>query len=168
MIEKQNISAKELHPKAGYTEAAISKYRTGKQFTPLDFFFELKKLNDISIDDFLSKKISRGDIRSQMPQSAVQQTEEALYPSSAKHILFTISTQAITKEEIRILQKNLFFMASFPFQKIKLLLISRTTATLQFLESRIALKQQDSRRQLINWRATRTLKNTFLLMKLRH
>lgn len=79
LLEAQNISAKELHQKTGYSEAAISKYRTGKQFPPLDFFFELKKLYDISIDDFLSKEISRGDIRTSTPQSILEQAEEASY-----------------------------------------------------------------------------------------
>ena len=44
LLETQNISAKELHLKTGYSEAAISKYRTGKQTPSLEFLLELKKL----------------------------------------------------------------------------------------------------------------------------
>lgn len=79
LLETKKISAKELHLQTGYSEAAISKYRTGKQTPSVEFLLELKKLYDISIDDFLSKNITKGDFYSQMPQSAVEQAEETLY-----------------------------------------------------------------------------------------
>lgn len=79
LLETQNISAKELSEKTIYSESAISKYRTGKQFPPLDFFYQLKTLFGISFDDFLFKEINRGDIRAQMPLSAVEQAEKVLY-----------------------------------------------------------------------------------------
>lgn len=79
LLETQNISAKELSEKTIYSESAISKYRTGKQFPPLDFFYQLKTLFGISFDDFLFKEINRGDIHAQMPLSAVEQAEKVLY-----------------------------------------------------------------------------------------
>jgi len=64
LLEAQDVSAKELHNITGYSEAAISKYRTGKQLPPINFLCELKKLYGISIDDFLYKEISKSSISS--------------------------------------------------------------------------------------------------------
>lgn len=79
LIETQGINQKILSEQTGYCEAAISKYFTGKQFPPLDFFFELKKRYSISIDDFLSKEISQNDISKPIFLSALEQEEDLLY-----------------------------------------------------------------------------------------
>lgn len=78
LLETQNISAKKLYEMTGYSESAISKYRAGTQFPPIDFFYQLKTLFGISFDDFLFKEITRGDIHAQMPLSAVEQAEKLL------------------------------------------------------------------------------------------
>ncbi len=57
LIKQHNLTQKELASKVGYCEAAICRYFRGNQFPPIDFLFKLKKLFDISIDDFISRKI---------------------------------------------------------------------------------------------------------------
>ena len=77
LIDTQEINQKILSEKTGYCEAAISKYVTAKQLPQLDFFFALKKLYNISIDDFLSKEIRPIDVPS--ISSTLEQEEELLY-----------------------------------------------------------------------------------------
>lgn len=79
LLETQNISAKELSEKIIYSESAISKYRNGKQFPPLDFLYQLKCLFGISLDDFLFKEIIHSDIHTQMTLNAIEQAEKTLY-----------------------------------------------------------------------------------------
>ena len=57
LITKHNLTQKELAHKVGYCEAAVCRYFRGTQFPPIDFLFKLKKLYNISIDDFISRKI---------------------------------------------------------------------------------------------------------------
>lgn len=79
LIETQGINQKILSEQTGYCEAAICKYVNAKQFPQLDFFFELKKLYDISIDDFLSKEITPNDMNKTISLSALEQEEDLLY-----------------------------------------------------------------------------------------
>lgn len=57
LIEQNGLTQKELAEKVGFCEAAVCRYFRGKLFPPIDFFFSLKKLYGISIDDFLSRKM---------------------------------------------------------------------------------------------------------------
>lgn len=57
LIDQHHMTQKELSEKVGYCEAAVSRYFRGLKFPPIDFLFKLKKLYDISIDDFISRKI---------------------------------------------------------------------------------------------------------------
>lgn len=57
LIEQKGLTQKGLAEKVGFCEAAVCRYFRGNQFPPIDFFFNLKKLYGISIDDFLSRKI---------------------------------------------------------------------------------------------------------------
>lgn len=79
LLETQDISAKELSEKIIYSQSAISKYRKGTVFPPLDFFYQLKTLFGISLDDFLFKEINRSDINTQIPLSSIEQAEKELY-----------------------------------------------------------------------------------------
>lgn len=95
LIETQGISQKVLSEQTGYSEAAISKYITAKQFPQLDFFFELKKLYDISIDDFLSKEISQNDMKQTSSLSVVEQEEQALYRKyCGTYLLYYLNTSS--------------------------------------------------------------------------
>lgn len=79
LIEAQKINQKILSEQTGYSEAAICKYVNEKQFPPLDFFFALKKLYNISIDDFISKEIYRGEISKPINLSELEQAEAVMY-----------------------------------------------------------------------------------------
>lgn len=79
LIETQGINQKILSEQTGYCEAAICKYVNAKQFPQLDFFFELKKLYDISIDDFLSKEINENGMSKSIDKSELERAEEILY-----------------------------------------------------------------------------------------
>ena len=57
LIVQHNMTQKELALTTGYCEAAVCRYFGGKQFPPIDFLFKLKKLYNISIDDFISRPI---------------------------------------------------------------------------------------------------------------
>lgn len=79
LIETRGITQKTLSQQIGYSESAISKYMTGKSFPQLDFFFQLKKYYDISIDDFLSKEINEKEINTPISLSILEQEEEKAY-----------------------------------------------------------------------------------------
>ena len=79
LMETQQINQKILSKQTGYSEAAISKYVTEKQFPTIDFLFELKRLYDISIDDFLSKEISENEMVKSIDKSELERAEEILY-----------------------------------------------------------------------------------------
>jgi transcriptional regulator with XRE-family HTH domain len=57
LIIQQSMTQKELAEITGYCEAAVCRYFRGNQFPPIDFLFKLKKLYDISIDDFISRPV---------------------------------------------------------------------------------------------------------------
>lgn len=57
LIAKHNLKQKDLADITGYCEAAICRYFRGTQFPPIDFFYKLKKLYNISIDDFISRPV---------------------------------------------------------------------------------------------------------------
>lgn len=57
LAKQQGITQRELATKVGYSEAAVSKYFKGLQFPSIDFLFQLKKNYNISIDEFISRKI---------------------------------------------------------------------------------------------------------------
>lgn len=95
LIESQDISAKELHELTGYSEPAISKYRTAKQQPPLDFFLQLKKIYDISIDDFLTREILPVNIINHMPQSPAEQAENDSYHKfCGNYIVYYLNTSS--------------------------------------------------------------------------
>lgn len=57
LAKQQGITQRELAAKVGYSEAAVSKYFKGLQFPSIDFLFQLKKNYNISIDEFISRRI---------------------------------------------------------------------------------------------------------------
>ena len=137
LLETQNISAKKLYEMTGYSESAISKYRAGTQFPPIDFFYQLKTLFGISFDDFLFKEITRGDIHAQMPLSAVEQAEKLLCDKFCGTISCTTLTQVITRAETRTPRKNLYSTEHSLFPKTKPILMIQPTAVSQFSDSNL-------------------------------
>ena len=79
LLKDQNISAKKLAQMTMYSESAISKYRTGKQFPSIPFFCQLNAIFGIPIDDFFFKEINCNGLHSQMVLSDVEEAEKALY-----------------------------------------------------------------------------------------
>lgn len=57
-LARQNgTTQRELAARVGYSEAAVSKYFNGSQFPSIDFLFQLKRHYNISIDEFISRRI---------------------------------------------------------------------------------------------------------------
>lgn len=110
LLETQNISAKELSERTLYSESAISKYRTGKQFPPLDFFYQLRTLFGISFDDFLFKEINRNDIHAQIPLSAIEQSEKTLYEKfCGTYLVYYLNTSDYKGRDQKSPEESLHF-----------------------------------------------------------
>lgn len=57
LINMYNMTQAQLSEATGYAASTVNKYFNGKMLPPIDFFFKLQKLYDISIDDFISRPI---------------------------------------------------------------------------------------------------------------
>lgn len=58
LISQKKTTQKELANKLGVSEASMTDYCNGKRTPGVDFFVALKNLYNISIDDFLTKRIN--------------------------------------------------------------------------------------------------------------
>ena len=110
LLEIQNISAKELSEQTNYSESAISKYRTGKQFPPLDFLYKLKILFRISLDDFIFKEINRVDIHAQIPLSAAEKDEKRSYDKfCGTYLVYYLNTSSYKGRDKNTPEESLLY-----------------------------------------------------------
>lgn len=74
-MKTHGLTGKRLAEELGYSESTISGIRSGEKSPSLNFFLQLKSIYGISIDDFLTKKITPADYDAPPATSKLEEEE---------------------------------------------------------------------------------------------